>query len=791
MTENLKSQRWWDLPAALLLLTAILTAATRLTATDWTLHLSTVQTISFFGVFLGLAFGQSIFSSRIAGIMAFLYGTCVIFWQLGGTLRGEFLWQERLSILINRLGVIIYQLRIQETVQDSLLFIVLMNILFWSLSVFAGYTLSRHGNSWLAILPSGLALFVIHSFNLPITRGSWYLAVFLFFGMVLVARMAFLHQHKQWKESRTATPPHVGLDFIRATIMACIIIILLAWTIPALANAFPEAQKAWQPVQNAWRRTLNNFDHVFASLKSSFSPYRETYGSTAPLGRGNPLSDTQVLSARVPADIPTSIRLYWRARTYDTYVNGQWESELSQSHPFNPEHTNLSTPQDFGRWLGSFDLISASNMTTLLTPSQPLWVNRVGQVEYVKNPDETVDISLFRAFPYVVPGQRYKVQSAINYSPAVQLRTAGDDYPEWIIERYLQLPVSISPRTRELAESITEGLVTSYEKSIAITNYLRSNITYVDIIQEELPKDQDLIDWFLFDNKKGFCNYYSTAEIILLRSLGIPARWAIGYAQGDLISDPTSEKEVEKLTYIVRQRDAHSWPEVYFPGAGWIEFEPTTAQPEIVRLEDKNTSEYLDPSPNNGLENSRRRDYEDELDKLRQQRHSAELEIKNQFQTYMVYWGLLLLVVVGLVFLGWRFRSRWIDLSGPVLLEAAFIRMGFQPPKVVELWANQSRLPPLAKAYSEINRALSRLDKPALATHTPAERALTLGQILPPAEKEANKLVNEYHVGIYSMRSANLAVAITSASMIKKLTKKGTYIRQLTDLRFISRKNRQ
>jgi len=75
--------------------------------------------------------------------------------------------------------------------------------------------------------------------------------------------------------------------------------------------------------------------------------------------------------------------------------------------------------------------------------------------------------------------------------------------------------------------------------------------------------------------KQGFCNYYATAEVILLRSVGIPARLAVGYAQGDNVDDP--------LLYTVRQRDAHAWPEVYFPGVGWVEFEPTASQPTLVR----------------------------------------------------------------------------------------------------------------------------------------------------------------------------------------------------------------
>jgi len=106
---------------------------------------------------------------------------------------------------------------------------------------------------------------------------------------------------------------------------------------------------------------------------------------------------------------------------------------------------------------------------------------------------------------------------------------------------------------------------------------LRKNIDYSESVPP-IPADQELIDWFLFDIRQGFCNYYASAEIIMLRSLGIPARLSVGYAQGEPIEDMSD-------AYLVRQRDAHAWPEVYFPSIGWVEFEPTASQPDISRLE--------------------------------------------------------------------------------------------------------------------------------------------------------------------------------------------------------------
>jgi hypothetical protein len=131
-----------------------------------------------------------------------------------------------------------------------------MASLFWALSSHAGYTLMRHGNAWVALLPSGLALFIIHSFDPLVTVRARYLAVYLFFALALVARAAFLLHQSRWQQNRIVLPPHLGVDFIRFAIIAALIIVLFAWTAPALANALPVAQ-AWRPVRQFWLGTVD------------------------------------------------------------------------------------------------------------------------------------------------------------------------------------------------------------------------------------------------------------------------------------------------------------------------------------------------------------------------------------------------------------------------------------------------------------------------------------------------------------------------------------------------------
>jgi hypothetical protein len=148
--------RWWDWPAVLLLMAAMLTVATRLNATHWTEHLTLVQTLAFLGTALGLALGYSRFSPGVARLLAFLYGLILIVWQLGLTLGEGILWPERMVSMGNRLLITLDQLFRQKPVTDNLFFLSLMAFLFWSLCVYAGYSLTRYANPWRAVLRQAL-----------------------------------------------------------------------------------------------------------------------------------------------------------------------------------------------------------------------------------------------------------------------------------------------------------------------------------------------------------------------------------------------------------------------------------------------------------------------------------------------------------------------------------------------------------------------------------------------------------------------------------------------------------
>ena len=172
--------------------------------------------------------------------------------------------------------------------------------------------------------------------------------------------------------------------------------------------------------------------------------------------------------------------------------------------------------------------------------------------------------SLFNPF-HNFTSLRYEGFSLLPARNVPRLRAASTDYPEDIRDVYLQLPPTLDPRIPDLARQITARAQTPFDKTITLENYLRSRFAYTLSLTGK-PGDDPLAH-FLFETHAGHCEYFASAMAIMLRTQGIPTREVNGFLPGeynDLGED-----------YIVRASDAHSWVEVYFPGTGWLTFDPT------------------------------------------------------------------------------------------------------------------------------------------------------------------------------------------------------------------------
>jgi protein-glutamine gamma-glutamyltransferase len=163
------------------------------------------------------------------------------------------------------------------------------------------------------------------------------------------------------------------------------------------------------------------------------------------------------------------------------------------------------------------------------------------------------------------PINRYEAESQLPVIDSDELRLAANTAPGGMDE-YLKLP-PLDIRISKLAEEIAAPAPSNYDKAIALEQYLSTHFGYT----LELPRSlaPDPLANFLFERKKGHCEYFASSMAVMLRSLRIPSRIVTGFRGGEF-NDLTGQ-------YVVRASDAHSWVEAYFPGSGWISFDPTPA----------------------------------------------------------------------------------------------------------------------------------------------------------------------------------------------------------------------
>ena len=200
------------------------------------------------------------------------------------------------------------------------------------------------------------------------------------------------------------------------------------------------------------------------------------------------------------------------------------------------------------------------------------WEVALERIEHVQPPSIAMRFNERRA-----PPRTYQTLGVLSTAPPRLLRVSSPDIPTSITDRYLQLPPNFPEEVKQLARDQAAGLNNPYDISMSIQEYLRA-VPYTTTSAMPTPSGLDPVHWFITEEQVGFSHYYASAMVTMLRSIGIPARLVTGFAPG--------ERDEERDVWVVRARHYHAWPEVYFHGYGWVEFEPTPAniQPSLQYL---------------------------------------------------------------------------------------------------------------------------------------------------------------------------------------------------------------
>ncbi len=300
---------------------------------------------------------------------------------------------------------------------------------------------------------------------------------------------------------------------------------------------------------------------LFDTVRAPGLPRRHLIGSGPELGEQPVMRVT--LEMEPPAGLPP---LRWRALTYDLYSGRGWSAGGTERVAYDAGERTRERPPPAHQLLRQRVEIEREGEGLLYTAGTLLSASAPFSVAWRTNADP---------FGATVAAAAYESESAVPLVGAAQRRAPATPYPEWVRRRYLRLPDGIPGRVLVLARDLTATAPTPFDRAQAIERYLRT-IPY-DLEVPAPPPGREVTDFFLFDLRRGYCDYYATAMVVLARAAGLPARLVVGYASGDY--------DAAARQYRVSEAEAHSWAEVYFADIGWVEFEPTAARPAAAYTE--------------------------------------------------------------------------------------------------------------------------------------------------------------------------------------------------------------
>ncbi len=590
-----------------------------------------------------------------------LIGLPVVFWQTAAALPGIG-WDTRFGELAARLARWWDMAHSGGISIDPLPFAVTLALLTWVLCFTSTWFLQRRLNMWWGILPAGFCLLTNLSYLTEDYYGFFW--TYLFAAMLIMTRTNVLRLQRGWREQGIRIPSGLGLTFLMHAGWFSLLVVGIAWVLPMETATVVPLRAAWETARAPWADVESEVGRLFSSLPARKVVPLHAFGRAMPFrGAIVPGNEVALLARADHAD-------YWRARVYDVYTSEGWltgdrqTATLSRASPGSAQQSgpgyrarktvtqgvevNFPTDALFAQGqpleasipalietapagVYSISLVDNTGVQNLPFDLRRLSGNlqqaaqaqgflsrdevlrllpsgvRLKEVQesgghviavQITRDAETSDVLGLRSPDRSVGPRKYDVVSSVSVASARELRAAGASLPRWVSDRYLQMPSSLPDRVRRVSAEVTRNALAPYDKAIAIEAYLRTIPVALDV--EAPPPGGDGVDHFLFTLNRGYSDYHASAMVVLLRSAGVPARLAVGYATG--------QWDDQSKVYVVRERNAHAWPEVYFNGYGWVEFEPTPGHEAFARGEQPEEApsgdtalDFEDPFPEDDL----------------------------------------------------------------------------------------------------------------------------------------------------------------------------------------------
>ncbi|WP_192930121.1 DUF4129 domain-containing transglutaminase family protein [Alkaliphilus pronyensis] len=409
-------------------------------------------------------------------------------------------------------------------------------------------------NRILAITPIYTGAFLYYWYNYVDT--AYIMMIFFFLlNIILYGIEKYSFINNNWRQESVTVMSEIFQPWVKITISYGIIIIIAAAILPKAGSLI---QWYWLEEKIVERYPVmadlrNDIIYSRQMARGQLFNFSQT-GFQSEVGQlGGPVELNDQLVMKVKASNP----MYLRGNVKTTYKdNNWWFGEAEKLSYISSIPREVVKGQEAELEITNINLASY----TLFSPYQPveIYINTKSKISIDQNYQITLEGGRYK-------NEKYKLKAVI---PTFHSSIGHSNVKASNINRqYLQIPENISSPITELATEIAHKGKDSYEKAVLIEEYLRENYTY-NLEAPHTPIGEDFIQHFLFNSKEGYCTYFASSMTIMLRSIGIPARYVEGYKMPD---------ELDGEYYLVRQLNAHAWVEAYFDSIGWVTFEPTPA----------------------------------------------------------------------------------------------------------------------------------------------------------------------------------------------------------------------
>ena len=531
---------------------------------DWVEISSQFWWIAIAGVFAGtllgngrIRFPRAVLAGSALGMLMITLATT--FASTGGGAYRDKL--THLAILVNNW---ITQVLAGEAASDPTVFVLFLGASVWCATFVGSFVLARTGRIWDAVIFNGACLVI----NVSVALTNLYpdLIVFTLAVLVLLVRIHIVNLQERWTRQNIVPSGEMDWRLLRGGLTWTAVLVIMALITPRVGAA-EVLNGAWSTFEGPYHSVEAEWQRFFAGVSGPSRLRGVSFSDSIRLGQAPNLGDRVVMTVEAPSGH------FWRAVTYDFYTGAGWRTTESDK----ADKISLPTA-DRESYQARFDII-VPHSNILFAANEPQKVDVPYQ--FYTGADKTYSTSLHALNRSQAAGT-YTVTSLVSTADKQTLRKVTATYTDYIKGKYLQLPSTVPPRVRALAHSLLDNIPNAYDKAEALETFLRSPPYSYSPQVKPTPPGKDPIEYFLFDLRQDFCEYFASAMVVMLREAGVPARLVEGFTTGTYDSASNA--------YVVKEQDAHAWVEVYFPQYGWIEFEPTPSQPPFPRVDNSTES---------------------------------------------------------------------------------------------------------------------------------------------------------------------------------------------------------